>query len=276
MGRELLASDVARRAGGAAGHQRDLRRHRLHAKGEPRGHAAVTRARRLDCSRMRALGDSRRDRPRAILRDRARGVSGTAEVVRVPVSAPGLVERGARCTGHGGAAEASAVDHLRGQRAWSAGGRGLGGPENFRAVAKTWPAHWAARSPRRGPSWTPAGTPTRRRSARPARRSRRASTSPAASRARSSTRSGWRGAETIVAINKEARTRRFSTSADLGVVGDRTPGAAAPDRARLRTAQHNESWLDRGIFGHPLGGSCKTHISYHFHAEFRYYPHRIL
>jgi diguanylate cyclase (GGDEF)-like protein len=32
----------------------------------------------------------------------------------------------------------------------------------------------------------------------------------------------------------------------------------------------------RGIFGHSAGCSCRTHISYFFHAEFRTYPHRNL
>lgn len=72
-----------------------------------------------------------------------------------------------------------------------AGGRGLGGPQNFTLVEELAKA-LGARSLRRARSSTRVGIHTRRRLARRGRRWRRSSTSPAASPVRSNTRSACR------------------------------------------------------------------------------------
>ena len=126
-----------------------------------------------------------------------------------------------------------------------AGGRGLGGPENFALVeelAQALGGAVAATARRRRRGLVPV---LRRRSARPARPSRRSSTSPSASPARSSTRSACRARDVIVAINKDAER------ADLRVRRPRRrrrPARDRPEADRARPAQAQERRDRRATF----------------------------
>ena len=98
-----------------------------------------------------------------------------------------------------------------------AGGRGLGGPENF-ALCEELAGRSAARSPRRARSSTPAGTLRAQVGQTGKTVSPRLYVACGISGAIQH-KVGMAGAETIVAINKDANAPIFDFC-DLGVVGD--------------------------------------------------------